>query len=161
VVLRISQQRQERQQLVEGARPPVGQYQGERVRTAPALVDEVQIKPVDLPEEVRDTVQLALLRPPVERGAPVLDELAKEARVHTFAPHRTTYVRRPASALEPLREIVKDLLCDVDLERPRPAHPAGACSQLVSPPTSETRGSALGTRVARALAQTRRCELAR
>ena len=65
---------------MDRARPAVGQQQRQRVRAAPAHVDEVDVVVVDRHAELRQLVQAPLLRAPVEAVAPVLGQLRGRRR---------------------------------------------------------------------------------
>jgi len=61
----ISQERNEREQLNEGARPAVAEDQRDALAAAGPFVYEVDAKPVDLRETVSEAIELALTGPPV------------------------------------------------------------------------------------------------
>src|ERR1700730_16977125 len=81
-------------------------------------MDEVKVDARDRDREMREPVQQAFLRPPVETLAPVAGQLLQVAEVCSRNPGR--YVRglvRPARASEPLAQIDEHLIWHVNGER--------------------------------------------
>jgi hypothetical protein len=143
VTLRVGQARDQVEHLDERARPAVHDQQRQRRRPAPARVDQVQAEAVDVRAEVRQRVDRALLRAPVEPGLPVAHELAHVAEARAVVPARALDLVRPARAREALAEVVEHGLRDVDGERsdvhwrPVRARPTGdrcrRCAALAEP----------------------------
>ena len=75
VARRIGQHRDQLQELDDRARPAVREEERHRRRPLPFLVDEMQLDPAERHLELAEGVEPRLLRPPVEAGAPVVDEL--------------------------------------------------------------------------------------
>ena len=72
------------QLLDDRARPPVRDDQRQRVLVLGANVDEMDVKPVDLGDEVRQSVQFRLTRAPVVVCPPVARELLHHREPHAL-----------------------------------------------------------------------------
>ena len=108
--------------LVVRARPAVAQHEGERRRSDTGLVHEVQSElrepgRVDRRAELRERVELALARPPVEPVGPVLDELLQEAERCAVVPARVVDLVGPAGACDRRVQVVEVGVGHCDAER--------------------------------------------
>ena len=72
--------------LNDGAWVAVGQDQRQGVRLGRLDVEEVNRLPVDDGGELREGVELRLLRPPIELGSPIVEEILQVVAGNTAAP---------------------------------------------------------------------------
>jgi hypothetical protein len=114
---RIAEQRNDLCELGDAARPAVGQDQRLRLRTLAARVDEVNRKPIDLRHELREDVQLALRRAPIETVPPMLDQLAHVVDIGAVGPALRRPRIRPARARQPRLQIRDRRIRHIDFER--------------------------------------------
>lgn len=89
----------------------------QRLRPAAADVNEVDVQAADRGEELRQLVEPALVRPPVEACAPVLDQLLEVLELGPLVPAAARRGVRPPGAGEALAKIDQHLFWDVDAER--------------------------------------------
>src|SRR5207249_4517345 len=71
---RVGQERNQLQELDEGARPAMGEDEWEGIGAAAPLVDEMDGLAIEVSRELGKAIEPSLLRPPVERGSPVGDQ---------------------------------------------------------------------------------------
>ena len=83
---RIGERTDDLEQLEDRARPAMGHDQRQRVRMMRADVDEMDVEPVDLGDELREGVQLRLDLAPVVVGLPVAHELLELCELHALRP---------------------------------------------------------------------------
>jgi hypothetical protein len=95
----------------------VGQDQRQRLIVRRAGVEEVDVQPIDLGPELRDRVQPGLGGAPVVARAPVVAELLDVGERDALGPVVDGLLLRPASAVEPIVQIGKLRLADLDAER--------------------------------------------
>jgi hypothetical protein len=92
--------------LDEAARPAVREDQRDRIRPTTALVHEVDAETVDVGPEVREPVELAFPRPPVEFRTPVRDQVTQIGQVGAVGPARPVdRVGRPGRATRSRRSV--------------------------------------------------------
>ena len=87
VTARVTQRLDDVEELRHRTRPAVRDDQRERVRFGRARVDEVDLLPVDVGEEVRPAVEPLFLHAPVELRLPVLAEVAEVRDVGAVRPN--------------------------------------------------------------------------
>jgi hypothetical protein len=90
----------------------------DRVRSPAAGVNEMQIEPVDLGDEMGERVQLALLRAPVEAVAPVVEQLPEVFEVRPVIPAAPGDLVGPPRARDALAQVGERPLGNRDAERP-------------------------------------------
>jgi len=117
----VGQQRHQQQHLGEGARPAVGQEQGQWRGAAgdadAGHVDEVQQLPVEVGAVVRDGVERLLPSPPVEPVGPVGQQLPQVVGIGARRPRRTGGAGRQTGPGKPGAQVVEDDVGHVDGER--------------------------------------------
>ena len=116
MALRVGQERQQVEVLDERAREAVREHDRQRLRSATALVHEMDSQPVDLGPEMRETVELLLDLAPVELG-PAHEQRAHVLDVRAVLPARAGDVIRPACPLDPLAQIGEHVVVHGDGER--------------------------------------------
>ena len=103
--MRIRQQRHERKQLDEGARPAVTQNERHAVPMSGPLMNEVNVNSVELGAKVMELVQAVLLCAPVEIVGPVAKQLPQVVRINSPFPGFSWCARRPARITDTLSKI--------------------------------------------------------
>ena len=83
---RVGERPHQPQVLDEAVGPPVRQDQRDGVRLGGAHVHEMDALPIDVGGELGVLVQFRLLRPPVERRTPVLDQIPDVGDRHAVLP---------------------------------------------------------------------------
>jgi hypothetical protein len=116
VGLRIGQERNEREQFDEGARPAVSEDQRYPPAASRPLVDEVDPDPVELGAEVRERVQFSLLRAPVVLAGPVREQLAQVLEVGALLPSGARRRVGPAGVADARPQVGQYALVDLDRE---------------------------------------------
>ena len=114
---RIRQRPDDLGELRERPRPAVGQDQRKGVRLRRPAVHEVDVEAVDAGLELLELVEPALLRPPVELVAPVLDELPQVGLVHPEPPSDSLRLIRQARPRQALAQVRQHFVRNVDGER--------------------------------------------
>ena len=121
VAVRVGQMRDQLLEFQEGARPPVHQQQGLRVRPRALCVDEMNVdRPVgaaDLRGEVRQAIEPGLGLRPVVFRRPIGDQAAKPVRVRAKRPAAAFGLVVPVVRADTLFHPVQLVLRNVDLER--------------------------------------------
>jgi hypothetical protein len=112
----LGEQGQERLELEERARPAVGEDERDGVVASGRGVDEVQVEAVDRGPVVVEGVEPALGGPPVVGGAPVLAEVTQVAQRRTLVPALGGRRFGPAGAGQPVAQVVKIRVVDLDPE---------------------------------------------
>src|SRR6185436_16906855 len=77
---RIGQQRDDLEEARERIRESVREYQRQGPRTTSALVDEVNVRSVDLRHVVTEAIEILLFRAPVVLRLPMTEQLAQIVR---------------------------------------------------------------------------------
>jgi hypothetical protein len=80
-------------------------------------MDEVNVETVDVRLELIELVEPTLLRAPVERVAPVGDELLEIRQVRSVVPTRSDDGIREAGLRQSRAQVAQDLVGDMNLER--------------------------------------------
>ena len=106
------------EELGDRARPAVRDDQRQRVRVVGAGVDEVDLLTVDVGEEVRPTVELRFLRPPVVLVLPRVAEVLEIREIGAVVPTTARDLVGPARAAQPFLEVVEHRFGYVDTEGP-------------------------------------------
>jgi hypothetical protein len=106
------------QLLDDRARPPVGDDQRQRVLVPGADVDEMDVEPVDLGDEVRYGVQLRLACAPVVVGAPVARELLHRRERHALRIVGDRLALGPPGRVDAPAQLGELRLRKTDLKRP-------------------------------------------
>ena len=88
----------------------------QRVRSDSALMDEVNIEPVDLGRELSRSVQFGLLCAPVETVPPVGYERLQISQLGALFPARARHLVGPANMIQSLTEIVERLFRDLNMK---------------------------------------------
>ena len=83
-------------------RPAVGDDQRQRIGVRAALVDEMDIKPVDLGDELIEAVQAGLASPPVIPVGPVAGEFPDVVQRNSLRPVLDAFALRPAGPAQAL-----------------------------------------------------------
>ena len=76
--------------------------QRQRIGVRAALVDEMDIKPVDLGDELIEAVQAGLASPPVVPVGPVAGEFPDVVQRNSLGPILDAFALRPAGAAQAL-----------------------------------------------------------
>ena len=130
---RIRERLDDLQLLDDRAGPAVRDDQRERVLVARADVDEVDVEPVDLGQEVRQGVQLRLAPSPVVVGRPVARELLHGRERHALRVVVDRLALGPPGRLDAPAQLGELRLVEADLElangRGSPAVPS--CGHLL------------------------------
>ena len=114
---RVGQRPDELVEVIEGARPAVGEYERKGIRALPRRVNVVQAKSVDFAQVVVVAVEGGLLRPPVEPIRPIRAEILQIGVVRAVGPTGVRHqVRRPACPFETLAQIRQRRVRDFDRE---------------------------------------------
>ena len=98
--------------------PAVADDQRKRVLVLRANVDEVDVQPVDLGDEVRDGVQPRLALAPVVLGRPVASEVLHERERHALRVIVDGLLFGPARGRDSGTQVVEIPVADLDRERP-------------------------------------------
>lgn len=101
VGLRISQQRRQRQQLYERARPAVAQDEWQPVPAPRSLVDEVDSHAVQFGPEMPEGVEVVFLRAPVELVGPTVKHLPQPGKVGALLPGQAWRGVGPTGVADP------------------------------------------------------------
>ncbi len=132
VSCRVRQGRDDLQQLHDRAGPAVRHQHRHGVGMRGADVRELDVQPVDLGDELRQSVDLRLGLAPVVPGAPVLDERAELCQLGALRPVADRLPIRPPRLLHAPSKLVELLLRDPDAKgtdsgtSPRVARGGGA-----------------------------------
>jgi hypothetical protein len=94
----------------------VQQHDGHGVRSARALVNEVDVEALDLGEEMVEPVEIRLGGIPVKTGAPVLRELLQIGEFDAAKPPSWRDFVGPARSVEPIVEVVELVLRQLNRE---------------------------------------------
>jgi hypothetical protein len=119
VRLGIGEQRQERELLDEGARPAVDEQDRESRTARRPLVHEVDPEPADVRLEVRQRVELALVRSPVEAVGPVRHQRSQRLALRSLLPSGVVHLIGPAGVAQPPSQVGEHRVLDADRERSR------------------------------------------
>src|SRR5512146_564005 len=92
----------------------------------------MDVLPLNGRRELRESIELRFPRAPIIAGAPVVRQLLEILQRHTAAPTHVGQLVRPASARQPLMQIVQVCLRDLNAE--------GADGGVVSSSTLSVRG---------------------
>ena len=104
--------------LDERARPSVADDQRQRVLVLGANVDEVDVQPVDLGDELRHGVQPRLALAPVVLGLPVARDRLDRRQLHTLRRIVDSLLLGPARRRDAGAQVLELRLGDVDCQRP-------------------------------------------
>ena len=113
---RIGERPDDLQLLDDRAGPAVRDDERERVLVLRADVDEVDVQPVDLGQEVRQAVQLGLASAPVVVRRPVAGELLHGRQRHALRVIVDRLALGPARRVDPPAQVVELRLGEADLE---------------------------------------------
>ena len=113
----VAEERYDLEQLDERAGPAVGDDQRERGRPRAALVDKVDAQAADGGAEVREGVDGALLRPPVEVRLPVAHQVVQVGQARAVLPIGPGDLVGPAGARQPRLQVRELGFGDLDSER--------------------------------------------
>ena len=116
VGLRVGQPRDDVEELDDEPGQPWTSSSGKRVLVRRARVDEVDRLVVDGGPVVLELVQPRLLRAPVVRLAPVVDELGQVVERDPVLPARPLDLVRDTGLGQAVAQVVEDGIVDVDLE---------------------------------------------
>jgi hypothetical protein len=114
----IRQRLDDLQLLDDRARPPVGDDQRQRVLVRGADVDEMDIEPVDLGDELRQRVELRLAPPPVVVARPVARELLHQRERHALRIVGDRLALGPPGRVDAPAQLGELRLRKTDLKRP-------------------------------------------
>src|SRR3712207_7045088 len=103
----IGERADDLQLLDDRAGPAVADDYRERVLVLRANVDEVDVQPVDLGDEVREGLQPRLALAPVVLGRPVASEVLHERARHTLRLILDGLLLGPARGLDASTEVVQ------------------------------------------------------
>ena len=115
----VGEERDEGEHLDERAGPAMGDEERQRRWPVAPRVDEVDAETVHAGPEVGERVHRALLTPPVESRAPVLDDVPEVGEAGAVVPAGALDLVRPARAAEALPQVVERRLRNVDDEGAR------------------------------------------
>ena len=115
---RVGQRADHLQELGHRPGPPVGDDERQRILFGGALVDEVDVEPIDHGLILIQRVEAPLRRPPVELVAPVGDQVGHVAELRPVVPPDVLQLIGQAGARQPLAQIVEHGVRHVDRERP-------------------------------------------
>jgi hypothetical protein len=114
---RIGKRSDDLQDLHDRARPAVGDDQRQGTGLRRADVDAVNAGTVDRGGELRERVEMRLVRPPVICGPPVRSEILEVVQRDSVAPADARKLIRPAGPIQSSVQVVKVGLWDLDTER--------------------------------------------
>ena len=115
---RIGQSADELQLLDDRSRPAVADDDRQRVLVLGANVDEMDVQPVDLGDEVRDGVQPRFARAPVVLGRPVASQVLHERERHALRVVLDGLLLGEARRGDARAQVLEVRLGNLDLERP-------------------------------------------
>ena len=115
---RIGQPVDDLQLLDDRPGPSVIYDEGQGVVVAGTNVDEVDIQPIDLGDELRQGVQGRLARAPVVVRRPMARELLDQSERHALGFIRDGLLLGPVRCREPTPKIIDRLLRNIDHEGP-------------------------------------------
>src|SRR6516164_5738292 len=105
------------------AGPAMGDDERQRRRIFRAYMDEVDVEPVDLADELVKAIEPSLARAPIICIGPVLADVLNPFQRRALAPVTDRLRIRPAGALQSRSEIGEHIVADIDAERPAsPSH---------------------------------------
>ena len=81
-------------------------------------MDEMDVQPVDLSDEVRQCVQPRFAPPPVVVGRPIVRELLHESQLHALGAVIDQLTFRPSGRLDAPLQVGEVLVGGVEAERP-------------------------------------------
>ena len=81
------------------------------------LVDEVDVRAIELGTEMTELIQFAPLCGPIEPVRPISKQLFKVIKIHPLFRRRAWCFARPASVADAVPEIGEDFFLDFDRER--------------------------------------------
>ena len=113
---RIGQRSDHLRELDDRAGPAVRQDQRQGAEFLRTLVDEVNVETVDVRLELIELIEPPLLRPPVERGAPVGDELLEVRQVRAVIPARAVDAIREPGRRQSCPQVPQDIVGNVNRE---------------------------------------------
>ena len=116
------------QLLDDRAGPPVRDDQRQRVLVLGADVDEVDVEPVDLGDELRQGVQFRLALAPVVVGPPVARELLHHRERHALRVVGDRLALGPPGRVDAPAQLGELLLRKTDLKRANSGVAAAVCS---------------------------------
>src|SRR5206468_12477682 len=105
IACRLGKRPDDLRKLEERSRPTVYEDQWRRLRLTRALMNKMEIDPVDVDLELRKQIERALLRSPIKRCAPVRYERFQISKVRPIVPARTLDLIGETCTCEPLPEI--------------------------------------------------------
>ena len=114
----IGQRIDDLQLLDDRAGPPVRDDQRQRILMRRTNVNEVNVQPIDLGDELRQGVQLRLALAPVVIGRPIAREFLNRRELHALRCIRDRFPLRPHCRVDAPAEIDERLVRNVDAERP-------------------------------------------
>ena len=115
---RVDQRLDHLVELDDRTRPAVRDQQRHRVGVRRPVVDEVDVEPVDLGDELVEAVEAALASAPVVLVGPVRGELADVRERDALRPVVDQFTVGPAGVVQPRAQVVEHRLGNVDRERP-------------------------------------------
>lgn len=86
----------------------MGQHQRQRVAAPAALLDEVHLQAIDPGPELREAVQRALGRPPVEAVCPGGEQVLEVVQISAVVPADASQLVGPPGAGDARPEVVED-----------------------------------------------------
>ena len=114
----VGQQRDQAEHLHEGTWPSMADDEWNRRRPSPLLVDEVDADAIHGGAEVGKRIDRPLLRPPVEAGSPILNQISHGCQVGAVFPARCGDLVRPARASQAVAQVVEHRRRDAQRVRP-------------------------------------------
>ena len=120
----VGQRLDDLQLLDDRAGPPVRDDQRQRVLVLRANVNEVDVEPIDLGDEVRQGVQLRLALAPVVVGRPVARELLHHREPHALRVVADRLALGPPGRVDAPPQVGELLLRKTDLKRPDSGWPS-------------------------------------
>src|SRR5271169_4160633 len=106
--------------LHDGTWPAMGDHQRERVLMRRLLVDEMDVQPVDLGDELIKAVERGLTRPPVVCVGPVVGQVAGVIQGNALAPVVHAFGFRPPGSRQTRLQISKNVVGNLDAKRLHP-----------------------------------------
>jgi hypothetical protein len=102
----------------ERAGPSVIDHERQRVFMPRTNVDEVNVEPIDLGDELREGVQIRLTRAPVVLGSPVARELLNHGQWHALRLIRDGLLLGPVRGRDASTQVLQGLIGNIDMEGP-------------------------------------------
>jgi hypothetical protein len=115
---RVGEQIDDLQLLDDRARPSMADDQRQRVLVLRANVDEMDVQPVDLGDEVGHRVELGLALAPVVLGLPVARDRLDRRQLHALRRIVDALLLGPTRGRDAGAQVLEVRLGDVDCERP-------------------------------------------